>query len=76
MTKETKKVKSLSIIVTYRVSYGGVEMPKQIYEQMVKASENGDEIEMHNYPDVFDWIVSNVRERDCLNWKAEIDKLS
>lgn len=62
--------------MTYRVGYGGVEMPKEIYEQMVKAAENGDEIEMHKYPDVAEWMSSNVRERDCMDWKAEIDELS
>ena len=76
MSKGIKKVKSLSLTVTYRVGYGGVEMPKEIYEQMVKAAENGDEIEMHKYPDVADWMSSNVGERDCIDWKAEIDELS
>ena len=42
MSKGTKKVKSLSLTVTYKVGYGGVEMPKEIYEQIVKAAENGD----------------------------------
>lgn len=76
MSKGTKKVKSLSLTVTYRVGYGDVEMPKEIYEQLLKAAENGDEIEIYKYPDVADWMSSNVREGDCMDWKAEIDELS
>ena len=51
-------------------------MPKEIYEQLLKAAKNGDEIEMHKHPEVADWMSSNVREKDCVDWKAEIDDFS
>ena len=71
-----KKLKSLSLTITYRVGYKGLEIPKEIYKQLLKAAENGDEIEIHKYCDVADWMSSIVRERDCMDWKAEIDELS
>jgi hypothetical protein len=76
MTKGTKKVNRLSLTVTYKVGYGEINMPKEIYEQMVEAAQKGDEIEMHKYPDVADWMSSNVSEEDCIDWKAEIDELT
>jgi hypothetical protein len=72
---KTKTVKKLDLTITYKVGYGDVKMPKKIYEQLLKAAKNGDEIEMNKYPDVADWMSSNVREIDCMNWKAEIDDL-
>jgi len=73
---KTKTVKKLNLTITYKVGYGDVKMPKEIYEQLLKAAENGEEIEMHKYPDVADWMSSNVAERDCFDWKAEIDSVS
>lgn len=52
MSKGTKKVKSLSLTVTYRVGYGGVEMPKEIYEQLLKAAERlGKLLKVKKYSD-------------------------
>jgi hypothetical protein len=72
----SKTVKKIGLTITYKVGYGNVKMPKEVYEQLLRAAENGDEIEMHKYPDVADWMSSNVSERDCFDWKAEIDSVS
>lgn len=68
------KVEDLTIKVTYKVGLGDVEMPKEVYEQLVLASEKGDGIEMQSgkYPDAEIWISDNIKERDCMEWKAEI----
>ena len=69
-------VKDLKLKVSYRVGYGGVEMPREVYDQLVEAQENGDEIEMggiSKYPDAFEWLSNNIKERDCMDWSAEID---
>jgi hypothetical protein len=69
-------VKDLTVKVSYRVGYGGVEMPQEVYDQLVEAQENGDEIEMggiSKYPDAYEWLSNNIKERDCMDWSAEID---
>jgi len=71
----SKTAKQLSLTITYKVGYGDVKMPKEIYEQLLKAYKNGGEIEMHKYPDVVCWMSSNVKEGDCFDWKAEIDNI-
>ena len=73
-----KTVSKLSVTVTYKVGLGGVEMPKKVYKQIIEAAEKGDEIEgtSMKYPDAAEWLSSNIRERDCFDWKTEIDEVS
>ena len=72
-------IKDLTVKVTYRVGLGEVEMPKKVHQQLLEASDNGDEIEMGNiskYPDAYDWLSDNIRECDCMDWEAEIEEVS
>jgi len=72
-------IKDLTVKVTYRVGLGNVEMPEKVHQQLLEASENGDEIEMggiSKYPDAYDWLSDNIRERDCMDWEAEIEDVS
>lgn len=69
-------VKDLTVKVSYKVGYGDVEMPQKVYDQLIEAEENGDEIEMEGmskYPDAYEWLSNNIRERDCMEWSAEIE---
>lgn len=69
-------VKDLTVKVSYRVSYGDVKMPKDVFNQLIKAQEHGDEIEMggiSKYPEAYEWLSNNIEERDCIDWSAEID---
>ena len=72
-------IKDLTVKVTYRVGLGKVEMPEKVHQQLLEASENGDEIEMggiSKYPDAYEWLSDNIRERDCMDWTAEIEEVS
>jgi hypothetical protein len=72
-------IKDLTVKVTYRVGLGEVEMPEKVHQQLLEASENGDEIEMggiSKYPDAYEWLSDNIRERDCMDWSAEIEEVS
>jgi len=72
-------IKELTVKVTYRVSLIDHEIPEKTKEQLVKACDNGDEISVDNslkYPDAYDWISTNVQERDAMNWDAEIVDIS
>jgi hypothetical protein len=73
------KIKDLTVKVTYRVGLGEVEMPEEVHQQLLEASQNGDEIEMggiSKYPDAYEWLSDNIRERDCMDWSAEIEEVS
>jgi len=73
-----KIVKNLSVTVTYKVGLGNVEMPENVYKQIVEAAEKGDEIEGTGlkYTDAAEWLSSNIKERDCFDWNTEIDEVS
>ncbi len=73
-----KTVESLTVTVTYKAGLGNVKMPKKVYEELVKAAEKGDEIEMggiSKYPDAYEWLTDNIKERDCMDWSAEIEDI-
>lgn len=72
-------IKDLTVKVTYRVGLGEVEMPEKVHQQLLEASEKGDEIEMggiSKYPDAYEWLSDNIRERDCMDWSVEIEDVS
>ena len=74
-----KTVKDLTISVKYRVGLGDVDMPQNVYDQLVEASENGDEIDPcdnRKYSDAAEWLSDNIKERDCMEWSAEVDDIS
>lgn len=69
-------VKDLTVSINYRVSYGDVEMPQEVYDQLVLSQKKGHEIKMggrEEYEDAYEWLSSNIREGDCTDWAAEID---
>jgi hypothetical protein len=68
------RVKKLSVTVTYKVGLGDVEMPKKVYDQIIKAAEKGDEIEGagRKYQDASEWLSSNIKEMMCLSMTANV----
>lgn len=73
-----KTVKDLSVTVTYKVGLGNVEMPENVYKQIVEAAEKGCAIEGTDlkYSDAAEWLANNIKERDCFEWGTEIDEVS
>jgi hypothetical protein len=71
------KIKHISVKVTYRVGFEGLEAPKNIVEQLKKISNGGLEIQLGDikYPDVSDWIHENIKERDCFESVYEIEEI-
>lgn len=74
------KVEDLTIKVTYKVGLSNVEMPKEVYEQLLLASENWKEIDPttmdEEYREAADWLHENIKEADCMDWVAEVDDIS
>jgi predicted lipid-binding transport protein (Tim44 family) len=70
-------IKKLRVEVIYKVGLGDVEMPKEVYEQILQAAKNGDTRELDGrtgYPDAFEWLSNNIRERDCNDWSVKIEE--
>jgi len=74
-----KEVNNLQVKVTYKVGLGDIEMPDKVHEQLTKAAESGDEIEMgssEKYPEAYEWIIDNIRQGDCFDFTAEVEDIS
>ena len=71
-----KNIKDLTVKVTYEVGLGDLEMPIEVYNQIMEADENGDDIETmsgnRKYEEAAEWLSQNIQERDCMEWKAEV----
>jgi len=74
-----KTVKDLTVEVKYRVGLGNVEVPDDVFEQLVEAADNWDRIDptmMNKYVEAAEWLTENIRERDCMDWEYEIEDIS
>lgn len=72
---EMKKIKYLTIKVTYSVGLSDVEVPDKVYDELAKAYDEGghvpewdDELENAN-----EWLIDNIRQEDAMDWEFEID---
>jgi hypothetical protein len=73
-----KNVKKITVKVFYRVELGNIQMHEKAYKQIVQASKYGDDIEMRGmskYPDAYEFIHNNIREKDCMDWSAEVEEI-
>lgn len=68
------KVEDLWVKVTYEVKLGDLEIPKDVYDEIIGAGEKGKDIEMNSleYSNAEGWLSQNIQERDCMDWKCEI----
>lgn len=72
------KLEELTVEVKYRVSYLEVEMPDEVYNQLLEASEKGHSIDMDRpdrYTEALVWLNDNIKEADATDWEAEIEEI-
>ena len=71
-----KKVNDLWVKVTYEVRLGDLEMPLEVFDEINHSIEDCRDIDtmsgLDRYPIASEWLTSNISERDCMEWKAEI----
>ncbi|WP_195664385.1 MULTISPECIES: hypothetical protein [Bacteroides] len=70
-----KKIKDLTIKVTYIVGLSNIEVPDEVYNELAKAYDEGgdvpewdDELENAN-----EWLLDNIRQNDAMEWEFEIE---
>ena len=71
------EVKNLTVTVKYEVGIGGVDMPEEVYLQLLQANEEGIEIDgtgMEN-EEAVEWLRDNISERDCCDIKYEVEDI-
>jgi len=76
----SEKIKKLNVTVTYSVGLGNLSnVPKKVVEQLEEAYDSGHTIASFDvgqpYQEAMDWLVENIKQRDCFDWECEIDNL-
>lgn len=71
-----KIIKNLYVKVTYTVGLEDVEVSDEVFEQLDKMADYGftvEDCESSKYPEAFDWLSDNIRERDAMDWGYEVE---
>ena len=71
-----RTIKNLYVKVTYTVGLEDVEVSNEVFEQLDKMADYGfsvEDCESSKYPEAFDWLAYNIRERDALDWAYEVE---
>lgn len=72
-----KKIKDLTIKVTYIVGLSNIEVPDEVYNELAKAYDEGgdvpewdDELENAN-----EWLLDNIRQNDAMEWEFDMGEI-
>ena len=76
----SEEIKKLNVTISYSVGYGNLEnIPKNVLKQLKHAYENGNSITSTDfsnvYSDAMEWLIENIKEKDCYDWNCEIESL-
>lgn len=69
-----KNVERLSVTVTYEVGLHDINIPEEVYNQLVNAAERSKFIygDGDKYPEATEWLNNNIKERDAFQWSCKI----
>jgi hypothetical protein len=72
-----KQIEDLWVKIIYEVRLGDLEMPQEVFDEINQAIDRGRDIDTmsgmdDDYPNASDWLTENIKENDCMEWKAEI----
>jgi hypothetical protein len=71
-----RTIKNLYVKVTYTVGLEDVEVSDEVFEQLDKMADYGfsvEDCESSKYPEAFDWLAYNIREKDAMDWAYEVE---
>ncbi|MBF0649143.1 hypothetical protein IR083_09955 [Dysgonomonas sp. GY75] len=78
-----KKIKDLTVQVTYRMGLVDLEVSDDIYNGLIKIAHkvtiSDDEANMTKDKDIqaaFEWLTDNINEDDAMSWEYEIEDLT
>ena len=76
----TVKIKEIEVVVTYKVGLGGVDLPEHLRKDLEHIFEEGLSMDPGGrtgmeYPELSDFLADLAKERDCFDWKCEVDHL-
>lgn len=69
-----KAIKNLTVTVTYTVGLEDIEVPEEVYDDLIENYDNG----VWEVPEdsiAAERLANNIVEKDAMNWSYEIDDL-
>lgn len=75
-----KKIKNLTVTVTYTVDLCEVEVSERVYDALNALSDRGSVhcnlVGLDEQVDTaFEWLGDNIDEKDACNWEYEIEDM-
>lgn len=75
-----ENIKKINVTISYSVGYGDLKnIPKDVLKQLKHAYDNGNSIMSSDISEVYsnamEWLVENIKEKDCFDWECEIENL-
>ena len=73
-----KKIKSLTVKMTYRVELVNVKVPDAVYDSLAKCYDGSGDVPNpyesdEDSAEASEWLSDNIREADALEWEYEIE---
>lgn len=74
-----KTIKHIDVKVTYSVGIGNIEVPDDVYEDLMNCEcreLTDDDLSLtDNDVNALEWLKDNIREEDCYNIEFEIEEI-
>lgn len=69
--------RTLAVKVTYEVEFSDIEMPEDVFDELLDAMSEYKEIGIGSieYPKAAAWILENIKEKESYSWKASIEDM-
>lgn len=74
-----KTLKDLTVEVKYRVGLVDAKIPQKVYDQLMKAMNNGDVIDPSycpKYPEASKWLADNIKDGFIFYRNVQIEDIS
>jgi len=74
------KINNINVKVTYYVGLGNIKAPVEVINQLEDAAENFKTLNLDTRDDdsyglATEWLIDNIKERDCCDWECEIEDM-
>lgn len=74
------KINNINVKVTYYVGLGNIKAPTEVINQLNDAADNSKTLDLntrndYDYSLATEWLIDNIKERDCCDWECEIEDI-
>lgn len=72
-----EKIKTnIEVKVTYTVSLGEVEIPQDVYGELMELYQQSEIIGIQDERKATEWLLCNVKQSDYVDWEIQINEIN